>query len=174
MGVGEEAPVVSVTFRPAVPMSHMMAVPYVAALGVAEATGARVLWPHDVLGPDGALTEVRTHAGYDDKGMFVTCEVSGPGAQEAACDAARARVGAWAADVSDGRAAAGPLAPVLGEYFDSCALMGEPVAVTYPNGRLAAEGTLAGVDVWGRATVRLSDGRELVVAPEQARLRQAR
>ena len=178
MGVEEpngnaDAEPLSVTLRPAVPMSHMMGVPFVAALGMAEALGegAQVSWPHGALAPDGAPAEVRTRAGYDDEGMFVTCELSGPAAADGVGDAARRRVDAWATDVAAGRAAAGPLAPVLGDYFDACALMGEPVAVVYPNGTVAATGTFAGVDVWGRATVRLSDGRELVVAPEQASIR---
>ena len=38
-------------------------------------------------------------------------------------------------------------------------------------GRVIGEGSLAGVDVWGRATVRLDDARELEIAPEQAELR---
>ena len=38
--------------------------------------------------------------------------------------------------------------------------------------RVIGRGALAGVDVWGRATVRLDNGaQELEVAPEQARLR---
>ena len=48
---------------------------------------------------------------------------------------------------------------------------GRSCEVVYPNGRVAAAGTLTAVDVWGRATVRLADGRELVVSPEQASLR---
>lgn len=166
-----DMPVVSVTLRPAVPMSHMMGVPYVAALGVAEASGVQVAWPHSVVADDGSRTEVRTRAGFDDDGMFVTCELSGPAVTDAAADAARARVDAWASDVAAGRGTAGPLAPVLGDYFDACALMGKPVAVVYPNGNVAAKGTLAGVDVWGRATVRLLTGREMEVAPEQASIR---
>lgn len=70
-----------------------------------------------------------------------------------------------------GRGAAGPVAPVLSNYFDALALMGRSCEVVYPNGRVAAAGTLTAVDVWGRATVRLADGRELVVSPEQASLR---
>ena len=51
------------------------------------------------------------------------------------------------------------------------ALMGREASVVYPTGRVAAAGTLTAVDVWGRATVHLADGRELVISPEQASLR---
>ena len=64
----------------------------------------------------------------------------------------------------------GPLAPVLSDYFDALFGMGEAVEVLRA-GRVVAEGTLVAVDVWGRATVRLADGRELELAPEQAELR---
>lgn len=82
-----------------------------------------------------------------------------------------ARVGAWAQDVRAGRAAAGPLAPILSEYFDALPLMGREVDVVYPNGNLAASGTFCAVDVWGRATVRLEGGKELVISSEQASIR---
>ena len=80
---------------------------------------------------------------------------------------------AWAAAVNSGHAVAGPLAPVLSEYFDALPLMGARVDVVYPNGNVAATGDFVAVDVWGRATVRLEDGREVVVSSEQASLRRA-
>ena len=88
-------------------------------------------------------------------------------------DAVVARVDAWAAAVNSGHAVAGPLAPVLSEYFDALPLMGARVDVVYPNGNVAATGDFVAVDVWGRATVRLEDGREVVVSSEQASLRRA-
>ena len=78
---------------------------------------------------------------------------------------------AWSGAVGAGRAVAGPLAPVLSDYFDRVALMGKPVELVYPNGRVAMRGTLAGVDVWGRATVRNELGGEVEVSPEQASIR---
>lgn len=86
-------------------------------------------------------------------------------------DAVVARADAWAAAVNSGHAVAGPLAPVLSEYFDVLPLMGARVDVVYPNGNVAATGDFVAVDVWGRATVRLEDGREVVVSSEQASLR---
>lgn len=88
-------------------------------------------------------------------------------------DAVVARTDAWAAAVNSGHAVAGPLAPVLSEYFDALPLMGARVDVVYPNGNVAATGDFVAVDVWGRATVRLGDGREVVVSSEQASLRRA-
>lgn len=88
-------------------------------------------------------------------------------------DAVVARANAWAAAVNSGHAVAGPLAPVLSEYFDALPLMGARVDVVYPNGNVAATGDFVAVDVWGRATVRLEEGREVVVSSEQASLRRA-
>lgn len=168
--------VAAFTVRPAVPMGHVTGVPYVAALAVARELGGRLRWPHEVVGADGEpLARVRARAGYDEDGVFVACEVAPSGKKDLEAEvleaAARAGVDAWAADVAAGRAAAGPLAPVLGDYFDALLGTGEDVEVVR-GGRTIGRGTLAGVDVWGRATVRLEDGaRELEIAPEQAILR---
>lgn len=169
--------VVGVTLRPAVPMSYVTGVPYVCALAVAGELGGRVAWPYDVVAGDGApLANVRARAGYDEDGLFVTCEVVPEGEGEGSFDegpveaAVRAGVDAWAAAVAAGHGAAGPLAPALGDYFDLLDGMGSEVEVTR-GGRAVGRGTLAGVDVWGRATVKLEDGRELEIAPEQAGIR---
>ena len=172
MGVGER---VEFMVRPGVPMGHVTGVPYLCALGVAEALGARLRWPFAVVSATGEpVAGVRARAGYDDEGVFVACEIAPLGEEglDAAVleRAARERLGAWAEDVSSGRAAAGPLAPVLGDYFDVLLGMGERVEVLR-GGRVIGEGSLAGVDVWGRATVRLDDAREPALAPEQAELR---
>ena len=161
--------------RPQVGMGSLSGVPYVAALGACEGleqlgvAGVGVGWPADVVREDGAglVAHVRTSAGYAE-GMFVVCSLSfdvAGGAHAdalpadeqvagAVCSAILARVDAWAAAVGAGRAVAGPLAPVLSDYFDRVTLMGKPVELVYPNGRVAMRGTLAGVDVWGRATMR--------------------
>ena len=157
-------------------MGHVTGVPFVATLAVAEALGARVSWPYDVLSAEGEpLARVGSRAGYDDEGLFVTCDIVPSGEKDldvAALErAARDRVDAWADDVAAGRAAAGPLAPALSDYFDVLLGMGESYEVMR-GGRAIARGTLVGIDVWGRATVRLEDGaQELEIAPEQARLR---
>ena len=118
---------------------------------------------------------VDARAGYDGEGVFVRCDLAWDA--EKSLDAAALErvaseaVGSWAQGVAAGRAAAGPLAPVLSDYFDVLLGMGEKVEVLR-GGRVIGEGTLVAVDVWGRATVRLTgDAQELEIAPEQARLR---
>lgn len=177
-------PATLVTVRPEVPMGAFHGIGYVCTLGVVDAlrasnVDAGVAWPFGVVdAATGApLADVRTRAGYDE-GMFATCEVW---AREAACLPAAdvlaagitARVDAWAQDVRVGRAKAGPLAPILSDYYDATALMGRPVQVLYPNGNVMARGTFVGLDVWGRATLRTDDGREIEFAPEQASIRPA-
>lgn len=82
-----------------------------------------------------------------------------------------ARVDAWEAAVRGGRGAAGPLAPILSEYFDHIPLLGHEAEAVLPDGRVCARGTFCGLDVWGRAELRLADGREVDFASEQASLR---
>lgn len=182
----------AVLLRPAVPMSHYMGILPVCALGALE--GLRPLrddlalaWPGNVVVPgEGghvahAACTLDVHAGTGEAGMFAVCSAnvllgwfegaSADALTRGVCTSIVSRVDAWAADVAAGRGAAGPVAPVLSDYFDALALMGHETDVVYPNGRVAARGTLTAVDVWGRATVRLADGRELVVSPEQASLR---
>lgn len=171
MGVGT-----SFTLRPSVPMGYMTAVPHVCALAIARELGVRVRWPHEVASADGEpLVAVDARAGYDDEGVFVRCDLSWDAEKnlDAAALERAAREGAdvWAAAVGAGRAAAGPLAPVLSDYFDVLLGTGEKVEVLRGT-RTLGTGALVAVDVWGRATVRLEGGaQELEIAPEQARLR---
>lgn len=74
-------------------------------------------------------------------------------------DAVVARVDAWAAALA-ARPAAGPLAPILSEYFDMVPLMGHEVAVLTPEGRVVDTGAFSGLDVWGRACVRTPRGEK--------------
>ncbi len=174
MGVGT-----SLTLRPAVPMGAVTGVPYVCALAVAHLLDARVAWPHEVVSAEGEpIVRVGARAGYDDEGAFVRCDLTWDA--ERGLDAVvleravEEAVRAWEGAYAGGRGAAGPLAPVLSDYFDALLGMGEMVEVLR-GGRVIGRGTLAGVDVWGRATVRLDgDGQELEIAPEQAGLRLAR
>lgn len=168
----------SLTLRPAVPMGFVTGVPYVCALGVARELGARVSWPHAVVSPEGdPLVDVRARAGYDDEGVFVRCDLTwdaGAGLDAASVErAAEGGVRAWEDACGAGRGVAGPLAAVLDEYFDVLLGMGGPVEAVR-GGRVIGRGTLAGVDVWGRATIRLEGGaQELEIAPEQASIRRA-
>ena len=169
----------SLTLRPSVPMGFVTGVPYVCALALAHELGARVAWPHEVVtGAGDELVSVEARAGYDDEGVFVRCDLTWEGEKDldaAALERVAAEgVAAWEGGYAAGRGVAGPLASVLGDYFDVLLGMGEKVEVLR-GGRVIGRGTLAGVDVWGRATVRLEDGsRELEIAPEQARLRAVR
>lgn len=163
----------TILVRPSIPMGFIDGVPFVAALGAAEALGAKVAWPHAVVGEGGeVLVTVRARAGYDDQGLYAAVELSGPGADEAAADGAASRVEAWGEAVAAG-SKAGPLAAILNDYFDACALMGKPAEVVRRDGSVACKGYLAGMDIWGKATVKLADGREVEVAPNQAAIRPA-
>lgn len=82
-----------------------------------------------------------------------------------------ARVDAWDADISQGAGAAGPFASVLGEYFDSCALIGQPCVMRLPDGRAAVRGIFGGLDIWGHAIVVDSAGVEHSFSAEQVSMR---
>ena len=177
---------VELVVRPAVGMAFLTGAPYAAALGVADAlaglgaTGIGVAWPHDVCGPDGVMATVHTTAGYGE-GMFVVCHVALAGVTpqtvdalaDAVAEGVLARVDQWAEGISQAGRAATPLGPILNELFDRMPLMGKPAEVVYPNGKVAMRGTLVGMDVWGRATIRNEFGRDLDIAPEHASIRAA-
>ena len=168
--------------RPEVPMHLLTCVPAVCALGICRGlreagdADACVRWPSDVVLGDGSLICLGSHAGYEE-GMYVDLALSLEG--EGADPDLLERAGAWALESCDQwearlRAAgtvAGPLAPVLEDYFDALEGSNQEVDVVYPNGRVATSGVLAGVDVWGRVTVRCDDGREMDLAPEMGRVR---
>lgn len=194
MGVERQSnsPLAEVTLRPQVPMGAFHALGYVCAMGAAEglqAAGvafAGVGWPQDVVDTRTyrALATLQMHAGYN-KGMFATCTVlAGPqvgllrnlddeALAQALAAGIEARVASWEQQIAAGAGKAGPLAPVLSEYFDLVALMGKPAEAVYPNGNVMARGTFAGVDIWGRATLVTADGHEVEFSPEQARIRPA-
>lgn len=77
----------------------------------------------------------------------------------------------WVAAVAAGGALAGPLMPVLDAYANDLALLGRFVAVFDPEGRPLGSGTFAGIDGWGRATIRLTDGQAVDYSAEQVSLR---
>lgn len=81
------------------------------------------------------------------------------------------RCDAWEAAYKQGRAAAGPMAPILDEYFEKIELINHEVEAVLPDGRVCGKGTFVGLDVWGRATIRTESGEELDFASEQASLR---
>lgn len=171
----------SLIVRPAVPMGAYHGLGYVCVLGAAEAlrvSGADlgIGWPFSLVDAKTGETValVRVNAGYDE-GMFARVEVAAEGDFEADEEALEAsierRVSCWASDVAAGRAQAGPLAPILSDYFDLVPLLGHAAEAVFPNGNVMARGTFAGIDVWGRAILLTENGRELTIAPEQASLR---
>lgn len=182
MDDAEKSEGLTLRLRPDVPMHLLTCVPSVCALGICRglradsASEAAIRWPSDVTLGD-ALIRLRSHAGFED-GMYVDLTLS----IEGDCpDEARLlqSAGSWASSSCEEwerrlRAAgtvAGPLAPVLEDYFDALEGSNQQVDVIYPNGRVAASGVLCGVDVWGRVTVRLEDGQEMDLAPEMGRIR---
>ena len=194
MGVTRKAgcTLAELTLRPQVPMGAFHALGFVCALGAVEGLRdagvsiAAIGWPQDVVDArtNHALATLSVHAGYN-KGMFATCAVLG-GEQIALLRdlsddelssalerGVQARVDAWEQQVLAGAAQAGPLAPVLSDYFALVSLLGHRAAAVYPNGNVMATGTFAGVDVWGRATLTTADGNQVEFAPEQATIRPA-
>ncbi len=181
-----------VTVRPQVPMGAFHALGYVCAMGAAEglrAVGvsfAGIGWPHDVVDVRTyrPLLKLQMHAGYN-KGMYATCTVlaaqqvgllrdmSDEELAQTLQEGIEARVSSWEQQITSGAGAAGPLAPVLSEYFDMVPLLGNPAMAVYPNGNEMERGTFAGVDIWGRATLITSDGHEVEFSPEQAGIRPA-
>ncbi|MGN0077070.1 MAG: hypothetical protein ACI38Z_08870 [Parafannyhessea sp.] len=190
MAVAKDAgePLARATVRPDVPMQMYTCLPQVLALGLAKSLGqrgvddVRVSWPASVsVGGEPAL-RVDVRAGYDE-GMYAACEVAAlegaAGLPELADEAMLAAAledaaGAWETSLRAAHVVAGPLAPLLEEYFDLLDCANREVEVVYPNGRVATRGVLAGMDVWGRAAVRCASGRELNISPEQASIRPAR
>lgn len=180
------------TLRPQVPMGAFHALGYVCALGAVEGLHgmgvdfASIGWPQDVVDARSyrPLLSLHMRAGYD-RGMFATCTARAaqqvgllrrhPDAElaEAIERGVSARVALWEERIVAGAGVAGPLAPVLSEYFDQVPLLGKQAAAVYPNGNEMARGTFAGVDIWGKATLVTPDGRELELSPEQARIRPA-
>jgi BirA family biotin operon repressor/biotin-[acetyl-CoA-carboxylase] ligase len=159
----------SLLLRPAVGMRQIVAVPYVVALGACEARpNTAIAWPYGLV--DSSTGEevgsIKAHAGYDE-GMFVRVELDLP---EDVSAQLQDRVDAWAMALA-GRPVVGPLAPVLADYAERIHNLGSSVEVVYPNGKVRARGTFAGIDVWGRATVRLPDGDEMEFPPEQFGIR---
>ena len=127
----------------------------------------------NVLPPDGDLATAGSPAPREAAGLASLLDTV-PGLETLAAaigDAVVSRVRAWEDGIAAGQGTAGPLGPVLSEWFDEMPLMGREVRVLLPDGRVAAEGMLAGIDGWGRVTVRTDDGRELEFSSEQGSVR---
>ena len=155
--------------RPRVGMQQYASVPHVVALGVCDALPDRAIaWPHGIADATTGelLCSLKAHAGYDDEGMYARVSMPAELLTDSVEAAVRARLDAWANALA-GRPRLAPLAPVLSDYADRLVLLGCRVHVTYPNGAPYVTGEFVGIDVWGRATVRLANGTTLEFPPER-------
>lgn len=181
--------VVAVRLRPDVPMQMFTCISAVCAIGAcrslreAGADGAAIAWPANISLHGEPLVRISAHAGYEE-GLFADVELAWLPDEPVASldwekiapllpDAVRLACDEWEARLRRAHVVAGPLAPLLDDYFVLLEAANRPVEVVYPNGRLAARGVLCGMDVWGRASVRTASGRVLDISPEQARIRVA-
>lgn len=82
------------------------------------------------------------------------------------------RVDAYATSVKAGRTAAGPMAPILSEYFDMIPMLGKYVVALKSDGAPAMVGTFGGIDTWGRAILVDDQGKEHAFASEVVSLRE--
>ena len=161
---GEASLTFSLVVRPDVNMHAFHGLPFVAAMGMMDALAGTaaapglglagkvgIQWPSDIVCGAPAFET-----------SFARVAVNG--------GAGLARVDAWAVVANTPQGAAGPLAPVLGEYFDMVPLLGRQVAAVSPNGLPLAVGVFAGLDIWGRATIK-TDAGEQEFPPEAVRIR---
>ena len=176
----ERLPLVTTIVRPTIPMSYVVGVPQVCALAVRDALAdcghkSDLLWPSS-LTCDGATFHVSARAGYDDDGMYLTCELEYIGELPTGFTAELVdthivrRIAAWEHEIAAGRSKAGPLAAVLLELFDATPLLGKECVALGSTGHPLCSGHFVAIDVWGRATVRVADGSEREFAPEHARI----
>lgn len=184
----------ALVLRPVVRMGDFHALPFVAAMGIVDAFRAQgkadevgIRWPGDIVcgAPafENELAKITVNAGAGEGGMFAMASVAvdeasvrslgfeGPLVEiaQGMAGAVAERVDVWAESLA-GKQVAGPLAPVLAEYFDMVPALGHRVAALSPNGHALAIGTFAGIDVWGRATIKTAVN-EQEFASEVARIR---
>lgn len=161
-----------VTLRPKVPMPHYTGIPHVVALGICDACpDLRIWWPYGICDETRKrCLDIQARAGYDEDGTF--CAVSLEGLVEVSDEVVSAitrRVESWEKAVRTHPRQA-PLTSVLADYVDAQALLGEHVHACYPNGVVALTGVFVGIDIWGRATVRMEDGADVEFGPERYQL----
>ena len=155
-------------------------------LGLSGKVG--IQWPSDIVcgAPtfETPLASVAVNGGAGAAGMFAVvtvrvsrAELAGLGVTgidgDLACrlaDAVVARIDAWAVAANTPQGKFGPLAPVLAEYFDMVPLLGHQAVAVSPNGLPVAAGVFAGLDIWGRATIK-TDAGEREFPPEAVKIR---
>lgn len=186
-----------------VPLSQISGVPTICSLAVVDALrifvpDARVsiAWPWDIVFELSGKTYTIScihHGGYDDDGMFCTCECVADVSffaclkerckaqdcartehtltQSALADTIQAcvckRIDAWQAFVHEHPQYPGTISSVADDYFAAQAWMDKKVSVVLLHKNQTIQGRFAGIDIWGRASIIEDDGQELVCAPEQ-------
>lgn len=186
-----------------VPLSQISGAPSIFSLAVVDALrilvpDARVsiAWPWDIvlelLGKTYTISCIH-HGGYDEDGMFCTCECVADASlfaclkerhkaqglastehsytQTTLADTiqtcVRERIDSWQVFVHKHPQYPGTISSVADEYFAAQAWMGKKVSVALLHKNTTIQGRFAGIDIWGRASVIEDDGKELICAPEQ-------
>ena len=173
---GDASLTFSLVVRPDVNMHAFHGLPFVAAMGMMDALAGTAATPGlglagkvGIQWPSGMFAAVTVdieRAALGELGVDMADEAL----IEALAAALLVRVDTWAVAANTPQGAAGPLAPVLGEYFDMVPLLGRQVAAVSPNGLPLAVGVFAGLDIWGRATIK-ADAGEQEFPPEAVRIR---
>ena len=167
-------------------MDALVGVADESGLGLAGKVG--IQWPSDIVcgAPEfeTLLAGISVNGGAGAAGMFAAVTVRVASTELAAlsatdvdtglacrlADAVAARIDAWAVAANTPQGKFGPLAPVLAEYFDMVPLLGHQAVAVSPNGLPLAVGVFAGLDIWGRATIK-TDAGEQEFPPEAVKIR---
>lgn len=184
---GEKPLEVATVVRFGVSMSYVPAVPYVVALGVCQFLRAAddnfgICWPYDICYKGQVVASIKATAGYQE-GMFaVVSVVADAKALSSVFDVADNKellakkvselivqsVGTWEQQVKHAQSFAGPIALILGDYFDMVPLLGQQVNKVYPGGNVALTARFGGIDVWGHAILVDENGKEILVSEDEA------
>ena len=165
---GETSLTFSLVVRPDVNMHAFHGLPFVAAMGMMDALVGTastpglglagkvgIQWPSDIVcgAPafETSLARVAVNGGAGAAGMFGAVTV----------DIERSALSELGVDAAD---------EALVEDFDMVPLLGRQVAAVSPNGLPLAVGVFAGLDIWGRATIK-TDAGEQEFPPEAVRIR---
>ena len=153
---GDASLTFSLVVRPDVNMHAFHGLPFVAAMGMMDALVGTTSTP----------------------GLGLAGKVGIQWPSDIVCGAPAFETSLARVAVNGGAGAAGMFASVtvdieraaLGEYFDMVPLLGRQVAAVSPNGLPLAVGVFAGLDIWGRATIK-TDAGEQEFPPEAVRIR---
>ena len=145
---GDASLTFSLVVRPDVNMHAFHGLPFVAAMGMMDALAGTAATP----------------------GLGLAGKVGIQWPSDIVCGAPAFETSLARVAVNGGAGAAGMFGAVTGEYFDMVPLLGRQVAAVSPNGLPLAVGVFAGLDIWGRATIK-TDAGEQEFPPEAVRIR---